>query len=358
MSCKLEKKNNKWSFRYRQNEKKCRYTCKSLIHAEAKEEQLEFLNSLRALKGKRNSNDIIWDDFCRQFLNFIRDKKGYETYLLHINNFNKITPIKYLSQATTDKFNDYKNSRLISGIKKSTINRELNTFRAMFTWAIDVEDFVLKHPLNKKIKKYEVPAVVKERVLSPEEIKKALSSISLNRDFKGKSLDLSNEIRDMLLALLHLGLYAGLRLKEGKLIKRKDMLLNERLLVIAPQKTAESDANVIKIPMAAKLKDFFIKILKKYPNEIYATPGLTEEERKSRSANISHLISDTLKRCGILNASMHTCRHTFISNLANNPNIKDMELLEYSRIRSMEVLKIYRHITPEIHIHNIDSLTY
>ncbi|MDR3049290.1 MAG: hypothetical protein LBV16_05560 [Elusimicrobiota bacterium] len=56
---------------------------------------------------------------------------------------------------------------------------------------------------------------------------------------------------------------------------------------------------------------------------------------------------------------MHTCRHTFISNLANNPQkIDSVDIMEYARIQSIEVLKIYRHITPETHRANIDKLTY
>ncbi|MDR3049289.1 MAG: hypothetical protein LBV16_05555 [Elusimicrobiota bacterium] len=288
MASKLQKKNRKWTFRYLEEQKHKRYICQKTSYQDAEQELIDFLSAFKALKNKKDDSKILWKDFCVRFLEYVkRNKKAPEAYILHINNFNNALKITYVSEANTAKFNEYIDIRIQSGISKSTINRELNTFRMLFSWAIDIEDFQLKHPLKRKIKRFKTKAVVKTRVLTSAEINKAFTCIKDNVDDKGQSLGLDEQTRDMLLVLLHCRLYAGLRLKEAKLLKRKDILFDKASILIEPQKTSESNPNIVSIPLESKLKDFCINLFKRYPKEIYATSNIQESARTSRSAVIS-----------------------------------------------------------------------
>jgi len=180
------------------------------------------------------------------------------------------------------------------------------------------------------------------------EIKKIICTLENKKDAES----------DMILSLIYCGLYAGLRLKEAKTLKREDVFFKDRTIKIEPKKTSENDPNKIIIPLSEKFMNFCLNIFDKYPKDIYVVPNISDNERWGRNARISHLIVSTLKALGATNSGHHTCRHTFVSNLANNPKIKDIDAMDYARIKNIEVLKAYRHITPETHINNIDSLTY
>lgn len=359
MASKLQKKNGKWTFRYLNKDGvQKRYICKSLVYQDAEEERIDFVYSRNALKDKKNPEKILWTDFCLEFLKYVkRTKKGYETYFLHIRNFDNAIKIKYLSETTTKTFNDYIDIRS-NIVSKSTINREINTFRCMFTWAIDIEDYALKHPFKKKIFKFKTKHVVKERVFSEKEVATIFLRLESKTDKQGNTLPITDEERDMIVGLLHCGLYAGLRLKEAENLKKSHVYMEERSILVEPHKTSETDPDPAIIPLATKLKQHCMATYIKYPKEEYVVPNIETKERLSRSARISHLIIDTLRAIGIEKAGMHTCRHTFISNYANNAKIDSADIMDYARIKSIDILKKYRHITPENHRKNIDMLTY
>jgi integrase len=321
---------------------------------DAKQEQIDFLASRAAMNNKANPLNALWKDITKDFIEYaIKYKKTTEAYKFHFRTFDRLTPIKFLNEATTSKFNEYIDKRLSLKLSKSSINRELNTFRALFSYLINVKDYDIKHPLNRKIPRFSVKSVIKERVLSKEEIEKIFSHIPN----KYKSIGLTAQEKDVFLTLIYLGLYAGLRLKEALNLKRKDILFSANTIIVEPHKTFNYNADTVSIPLSQKLSNYLKSAFRLYPNEAYAVPILNDNQRVSRSPELSHKIITLFKKIGIKNAGMHTLRHTFVSMLANS-NIDSVDVMEYARIKSIAILKIYRHVTTEKHLTNINSLPY
>jgi hypothetical protein len=113
-------------------------------------------------------------------------------------------------------------------------------------------------------------------VLTPEEVKLVFNCLKTNTNHLGKSLYMSNEKQDRLLALMHLLLYACLRLKEAKCALWSQVLFDENAFDVEPHKTSNSDADSVIIPLNSKLKEFLLEFRKKYPDEKYIVPHIEE----------------------------------------------------------------------------------
>ncbi|MDR3257086.1 MAG: site-specific integrase [Endomicrobium sp.] len=278
MASKLQKKNKKWTFRYLLDGKHKRYVCKSYAYQDAEQERIDFIHSLSAIKDKKNIEGMLWVDLCGKFVRYVKQyKKAPEAYERHLRCFNRIANIKYVIDVTTSKICDYMNARLSNGIKKSSINRELNSISSLFSWAVNIEGYRIDNPV-KNIPKFKIKSVVKTRVLMPLEIQKMFTCLNDKIDTNGNIWDMDEKQRDMLQGLLYLALYADLRLKEGKTMLREQVLFNENSILVEPQKTSETNPNVKRIPLATKLKRFLTAIFNKYPNDIYVVPNIDEKQ--------------------------------------------------------------------------------
>jgi integrase len=369
MAYKIENRNGRHSFRYIDADgKEKRKNCpKGISYQEAKAFQVQFLSdkekSKANIKDDKNIDFILWADFCKEFLSYVkRFKKHPQSYAAHINTFTALTPVKYAGEITKKHFDAYIDERL-KKITKSSINRELNTFRAMFTWAIKEKykksNAIIEHPLE-NITKYKTKLVVKDRILYPLEIQKLFCCLEQNILPDGQtSLNLTKQQQETALAILNLLLHLGLRLKEAIVLEWSKISFDNFTATIEPQKTSEKNPNPDILPLRDKLTTFLTHFRKKHLKEKYVVPHIEEYRRFSKTSlsNYSSFISNIFKTLNIKNATAHTCRHTFISRLTLC-NIDSLDIMHYARIRNIEVLKVYRHVPEGYHIANINKLDY
>jgi integrase len=362
MVCKLEKHNKKWSFRYIDIDgKQRRHICQRPLYEDAKDEQIEFLSELKNQKsGGKDYSKLLWATFCENFMQYShQEKKAPESDAANIRTFNKYIKIKYFKELTTEKLREFRRKREVSGVKKSTINREMNTFSSMFTYAKSEINENIKHQA-KTIKKFTVKTIVKDRVLHPLEIQKLFCCLEENYKSDGvTSLRLTKEDKEKLTCILKLLLYEGLRLKEAVCAEWKQVIWEYAVFDAEPHKTSENDADSVKIPLNTKLSEFLTIERKKRPNDIYIVPNIQNEKRQSKQygSALSHQISDLFKRLNINNATAHTCRHTFISHLSV-AGIDKLDIMSFARIKDQKILKIYEHLRPDFQTNKIDKLPY
>jgi integrase len=232
----------------------------------------------------------------------------------------------------------------------------LNSLSAFYSWLQNIQGYEIRNPVS-PIKKFKLKLVVKTRILSKEEIASIFHSLQTKVTPNGKLLQIKETTRIILQAMFHLALYAGLRLKECKMLKREDIHFNDNVLIVAPQKTSESDPNPKSIPLNTKLKQYLLGLFQLVPNDVYVVPYIEISKREQSLSLYSHLSVKFLRSIGIKEAGLHTCRHTYISTLANS-GIDSADILKYARITNLKILEVYRHITKEIHQKNIDKLDY
>lgn len=368
MASKLEKKklsngkrSDKWSFRYIDTDGiHKRYTCKSILWEEAERERIDFISTLNALKSKKGTTNMLWDVLCAEFMKYARrKKKSPETYQYHLNTLDRtLKPrIKHVKDLTKARIDEYIDIRLAAGISKASINREINSFKAIFTWARRIEEYDIKNPL-KTIEPFVTKWVVNERFLHPLEIQKVFTCLNDKIDAHGRPWNISDEKRDMIAAFIYSALYTGMRLKEIKTMQRTQILFNEHSVLVEPQKTSEIDPNAKKLPLATKYKQFLIDLFKKYPKEKYVVPNIAEYLRYKAGTNTSRMLKGIFEFLKIQGVTIHKCRHTFVSILANEGSIQDSDLMKYARIKKMEVLEVYRHVSTDFHRKNIDKLPF
>jgi integrase len=358
MASKLQKKNGKWTFRYFEGGRHKRYICSAPTKQDDEQERIDFLHVSQFPSNKYDLSKLIWQNVVSRFISYAKvNKKEVHSYSVHLAKLADFINPKKISDITAAKISDYREHRLKSGVSKSTINRELSSVSSFFTWLKTIEGFeTLKNPLN-AIKKFKVKKIVNTRILSKDEISRLFYCLKNNKTPEGLALNFSSNTLIALNTIFHLALYAGLRLKETKLLLKDDVLFNENSIRVEPHKTSMTNPNPAIIPLHPKLKNYLLPLYKQYPKEKYVVPFIADTLRDSRENSSSTFASKLLKRIGIKDASIHTCRHTYISVLANS-GIDSMDILKYARITSLEVLEIYRRITPQKHQENIQKIDY
>jgi len=344
---KIDKRGNTYSFRYRDLDGiEKRHTCPDniLTRTEAKAEQIKFLADLKQQKVIQKAGaadiDMSWQVFCTLYRQFCsQNKKTVQRDNDTIKLIDRILKIKYFREFTTVAIRNYIDKRLEEGRKKSSINRELVCMKSMWSYAIRELKFPMAHQAQ-PVKKYKLPAVLKNRVLSVDEINLIFSKIT----------------DDKILTLFYLMLYTGMRLKDALNIKWHNIHFDKDVVNFAPHKTDRIEPDEDFTPMKIKLKNYLLALRKKYPNTEYVVPGCTIEYRNSKSA-ASHNIIDALRSLNIQGASAHTCRHSFITYLFETGN-DSTDIMKWARIKDMLTLRAYKHSSREVDLQNISKLPY
>ncbi|MDR1695622.1 MAG: site-specific integrase [Endomicrobium sp.] len=344
MPAKLELRKGKYSFLYRDADyKQRRHTCQQKNYHKAKEEQLLFLaeetEKRKHLKGGIiNPDTLSWELFCNMYVKFSRQTKDApERDERTIKLINRILKPIYLKDITTDKLREYREERKKEGVKESSINREMNTVKNMFTYAIKEKNIPIKHQAAPIIP-YPQMQVVRDKYFTSEEWTK------MQREIKSESM----------LTVLFIMLYTATRLKEAMLMKWSHVLFNQDLVMIMPYKTRKSNPDPVYIPLHSNLKAYLLRLREKYPEPpeyIVKTSKETLNPIYSMSANIRKKLKE-LK----IKGTAHTCRHTFIS-WAFMSGIDGLIIMDWARIKNIKVLNRYKHLSPDFKKDTINKIT-
>lgn len=276
-------------------------------------------------------------DFIAEYLAFAKGNKAIQSYqrdeltLRHLTEFIKVDK---LGAITPSLLEAYKAQRVEKGTKPSTLNRELNTIKAMFNKAL-AWGALSKNPAQSVRKLKETHKKI--RYLSREEV-----------------ATLTKAASERMRPIIEIFLHTGFRRDELIHLTWADVdFKNKVLSVQAKDGWHPKDYETRHIPMTARLAEVLHAIPKADGSYVFKNGG-----GKALDADVlSHDFLKLVRACGIKNTSIHTLRHTFASHLVmNSVDLYTIQkLLGHSSIKTTE---IYAHLAPDYLRSAIERLKY
>jgi site-specific recombinase XerD len=276
-------------------------------------------------------------DFIAEYLNFAKGNKALQSYqrdemsLRHLTGF---LQVDRLGAVTPSLLEAYKADRLGKGTKPSTLNRELNTIKAMFNKAMAWG------------------ALAKNPAVSVRKLKETHKKIRyLSRDEVALLLKAASErMRPVIETFLH----TGFRRDELIHLTWADVdFKNKVVSVQAKDGWHPKDYETRHIPLTARLAEVLRGVPKADEECVFRNGG-----GKALDADVlSHEFRRLVRSCALKNASIHTLRHTFASHLVmNSVDLYTVQkLLGHSSIKTTE---IYAHLAPDYLRAAMDKLRY
>lgn len=284
-----------------------------------------------AAKDKRLS------DFIREYLAYAKGnkaQKSYERDVLTLRHFKEFLKGDRLASVTPSQLETYKARRREQGAKPATLNRELNTIKAMFNkaaaWGV-----LSKNPAQ-SVKKLREPKR-QVRFLSKEEVRSLLKAAN-------------SRLSPMIEAFLHL----GLRRDELVHLSWADLDFKRQLVAVqAKDGWHPKDYEVRHIPMSDRL----IELLEAVPRGKSPYVFHTRSGGSHHGNVLSRDFRKLTRSCGLKGVSIHTLRHTFASHLImSGADLYTVQkLLGHSSIKTTE---IYAHLAPDFLRATIKRLSY
>jgi len=265
-------------------------------------------------------------DFIAEYMTYAKGNKAKnscardEITLRHFTDFIKADK---LSAVTAAKLEAYKAARREQGAKPSTLNRELNTLKAMFNKAVAWG--ALSQNPAKSVQKFREPRK-QVRYLSKDEAKALLAAAG-----------------ERLAPIIETFLHTGLRRDELAHLTWADVDFNrEAIAVQAKDGWHPKDYEVRHIPMTDRLA----ALLKAQHRNASAYVFHTQSGGTHNGNVLSRDFRKLARACGIKGVSIHTLRHTFASHLVmSGADLYTVQkLLGHSSIKTTE---IYAHLAPD-----------
>jgi integrase len=336
MPSKLEKQGAYWTFRYRENGIQKRKTIGDafISRKEAERLQIEFLHK-QCSSDKNKVSDISLVAFLNEYLSYAKtnkrpstcNKDGYTK-----NNILSLIKKQNLKDITAQDIEAYKTQRT-GEIQPISVNHELETIKAMFNIAVKwkyLEESPAKYV--KPIKQAKKPP----RYLSKEEIETLLNAASgIHKD------------------MIIIALYTGFRIGEIFNLQWQDVDFIKNFISVVPKHNwTPKDYEFRSIPINAKLKEYLLKIR---PETAKETDYIISHKQSMNTFFVAY--RKLLKKANIENATFHTLRHTFASNLV----ISGISLYTVSQLlghSKIDTTMIYAHLSKDHLKNSVDNLNF
>lgn len=276
-------------------------------------------------------------DFIAEYLSYAKANKAPQSYdrdVLTLRHFAEFIKVDRLGSITPAQLEAYKAHRGENGTKPSTLNRELNTIKAMFNKAL-AWGALSKNPAQSVRKLKETHKKI--RYLSGEEVQ-ALVKAAPER------------LRPIIETFLH----TGFRRDELIHLTWADVDFKNRVLSVqAKDGWHPKDYETRHIPMTPRLLEVLRELPKGDDPYVFKNGGGRPLDPDVLSRDFLRLA----RSCGIKNASTHTLRHTFASHLVmSSVDLYTVQkLLGHSSIKTTE---IYAHLAPDYLRSAMDKLRY
>jgi integrase len=247
------------------------------------------------------------------------NKRSWERDERIINpHLDKFFGSKFIYEIKEKDIEEYKKERLLTGIKHSTLNRELACLKTILNKAKEW-GYIEQVPKIKLFKENNQ----RVRYLTEEEEEKLLKIAP-----------------EPLKSMIIIALNTGMRQGEILNLKWRDIDLNEGIIIIQDSKSKEKRV----IYMNKTTKETFINLL-----SIGGKEYIFESKNGDRYSEsyIQHSFEKVVKQAGIKDFKFHDLRHTFASRLVMaGVNLKTIqELLGHKDYR---MTLRYSHLSPDI----------
>lgn len=283
------------------------------------------------------ARDRNFAEFVQEYLTYSKGNKAplsYDRDMRVLKLFAEFMQVDKVGAITAARLEAYKTRRREQGTMASTINRELNTIKAMLNKAVAWG--ALSESPAKSVQKFKEPKR-QVRYLTKEEIKTTLKAAS-----------------DRLRPILETFLHTGMRRDELIHLTWGDIDFKGKVLSVQSKNGWNpKDYEVRHIPMTARL----VQLLKDLPKRDGTFIFRNGSGQKLDGNVLSRDFRVLFRGCGIKNVSVHTLRHTFASHLVmNGADIYTVQkLLGHSSIKTTE---IYAHLAPDYLRAAVDKLHY
>lgn len=296
--------------------------------------ELDKLNDdLAAQKGGREP-EMSWTTFCRQYLEWSQAHKTTESHRrdkIAIRDFDRVVFLKDMKGILAYHLERFKIERKRSGVKDSTINRDMNTLKAMAGKAVEWGCFKI-NPWG-PVKKFQLHESAPETFAGKEDAILSACQTPAER------------------VLACLGLYQGLRRGEMANLMWEDIDLNAGMMrVVSTMGRRTKSKRERMVPLHQKTAKS-LKRLSRVPGKGFV---LGFSGRKAVEDTLSYQFKDILIRLGIP-GHLHLTRHTLGTNLAHakvDPRTI-MDIMGHSRITTTQ---IYLHTNEDAKRRAIQAL--
>ena len=271
---------------------------------------------------------IQFKDFAVEYLDYSRVNKGKGTYKNDVWVIHRLIPVwgsEYMYRITPKMIEDYKSGRA-QRVKPATVNRDLQTVKALFNKAV-AWDYLNTNPA-KPVKRMRLNKGM-ERFLSQEEADLLLRACRRSQN-------------SHLYAIVCVALHTGLRRGEILRLQWPDVDFKAgKLHVVSreegPTKTRESRS----VPMNRTVSD----VLKRHPRRL-DTPYVFVSSEGKPFLSVHYGFCGAVQRAGINHVRFHDLRHTFASQLVMaGVDIRTVqELLGHKDIK---MTMRYAHLAPD-----------
>jgi len=245
------------------------------------------------------------------------NKRSWKRDQLSISHLDKFFGSKFIYEIKEKDIEEYKKERLLTGIKHSTLNRELACLKTILNKAKEW-GYIEQVPKIKLFKENNQ----RVRYLTEEEEEKLLKVAP-------------EPLRSIIIVALNTGMRQGEILN----LKWRDIDLKEEIIIIQDSKSREKRV----VHMNQSTKEVFLNLLSSKSKEYV----FEKEGKKLDTFYISHLFAKLVKQAGIKDFRFHDLRHTFASRLVMaGVNLKTIQ--ELIGHKSYQMSLRYSHLSPEV----------
>lgn len=266
--------------------------------------------------GIIDDKKILFEDFTKQYLDYAKVNKAPSTYHTDSKRLKaSLMPSfggKYLQEIDAKLIEQFKSMR-IAKVKGSTVNRDLELLKHIYTKAIDF-GYATTNPV-KGIKFFK-ESQGRTRFLNKHEITVLLDNCE-----------------GLLKSMVLTAIYTGMRRGELLNLKWQDIdPLNREITV-----TQTKNNRVKNIPMNKTLFEELMK-LPRNSEYVFANPD------GSGYRNLRHQFEAALKRANLTGVCWYTLRHTFASHLAMN-GVDLRSIADLLGDKTLQMVMRYSHLS-------------
>ncbi len=293
----------------------------------ADKKRIEKEHELAFASDPKSYPDALIDNFFTLFLSQSKTNNKPATYqrnAITLRTFKRLFPsLKKIQDINIVLLEEFKTKRLAEKVKPQTVNREIETLKALFTYAVKIG--YLKESPAAKIRYLKIG----------QQIPKFLSEVQIR---KFKKLP-----KDLWYMACFLALYTGMRPDEILWLTKDDINLNAGTIhITSKEEWSPKTYQIRTIPINDSLKAFLKRYLKEGKSNYIVS---YETGERPDYQTFCKMTSKVMKRVNP-SFTLYTMRHTFASHLSMAQvglnAIK--EILGHS---SIETTMIYSHISPQ-----------
>jgi len=273
------------------------------------------------------AKDRPLSDFIDEYLVYSKANKAPETCqrdAITLGYLKDFIRGDRLSSITAHQLEGYKAWRKEAGKEPSTINRELNTIKALLNKAVAWG--ALSQNPAKGVSKFKEPRG-QVRFLSTKEIQALLKTVEGGNRY----------------AMTETLLNTGIRRGELVWLDWPDLDFNRKIVAIqAKEGWQPKDYEVRHIPMTPHL----FKVLSGLPRKDRGPVFVNGDGQRFNPDVLTHDFEDIMAQAKISDAGIHTLRHTFASHLV----MKGVDLYTVQKLlghASIKTTEIYAHLAPD-----------